>query len=310
MVATPIGNLEDLSPHAARILREADVIACEDTRRTAKLLAHLHVSKSCTSLHAHNEDRVGRLVLEIAQAHNQHVAYVSDAGTPGVSDPGARLAALAHDMGIPVFAVTGPSAWAAALSVAGFGYTASYFVGFLPRREQDCREVVLGALRVAPCQFIFFESPNRIAASLTRLAKWLEPSTRLCLCREISKVFESNRQCTLSNALATLEQEPLRGEFAVVVELKPTETVPRDSLLHQHRHDLSLSEHRPERTEEQGESSEVSLRTLGRLAATQRSPQESLRDVARELASQNPRFSSRAIYQAALDYLAQRAGDP
>ena len=306
MVATPIGNLEDLSPHAARVLQEADVIACEDTRRTAKLLAFLMVSKPCRSVREHNEVSAGMRLLDEARERHWSVAYVSDAGTPGVSDPGARLAELAHQRGIPVYAVTGPSAWAAAVSVAGFAATASYFVGFLPRRGQDCADVVRRALAIAPCQLVFFESPHRIGSSLERLARWLPASTRVCLCREMTKMFESNRVCTLADAVKTLEQEPTRGEFAVVVEIAATPPGPLLRLggataLADAGAPRTAADSMLGLTDAAAETTSPNLAILGRRALAESHATGSLRTAARNLAKAHPHFTSRDIYQAALN---------
>jgi 16S rRNA (cytidine1402-2'-O)-methyltransferase len=288
MVATPIGNLEDLSLRAVRCLTEADIIACEDTRHTAKLLAHLGLSKACVSIHEHNEQSAGERLLSRALEQGQTIAYVSDAGTPGVSDPGCRLAAMAHTMGIPVYAIAGPSAWASAVSVAGFAPPHHFFVGFFPRSPTESAALLRRVLTVAPCQLVFFESPHRVARTLELLQSHLPGHTRVCVCREITKVFESTRVFTLDQALNHLNTEPIRGEFVVIIEV--TSEVLEHSQLHPSAKSRDLNH----------VTDTLSLSQLADQALANRSAALTLRDMARHLAKAHPRFTSREIYQAAL----------
>jgi 16S rRNA (cytidine1402-2'-O)-methyltransferase len=287
MVATPIGNLADLSPRAAAALSEANIIACEDTRQTRKLLNHLGIKKPCISIREHNESTAGLPLLQSVLEEQLTLAYVSDAGTPGVSDPGAKLAEMAHHLGIAVYAVSGPSALASAISVTGFGQAHSYFIGFLPRKPQEIRAAIVKALRVAPIQLIFFESPKRIQPTIKVLAATLPSNTRICICREMTKLFESNRVLFLEDAQESLLKEPLLGEFAVVIDLVPLQADYMSAIQNQ-----AFSA---------PETSAPSLPELGFLAVTSRGAEQTLRDAARSLALKHPNHQARDIYQAALN---------
>ncbi|MEQ9336978.1 MAG: 16S rRNA (cytidine(1402)-2'-O)-methyltransferase, partial [Miltoncostaeaceae bacterium] len=169
VVGTPIGNLDDLSPRAAAALRAAGVVACEDTRRTATLLRHAGATAPMLALHAHNEAaRTEELVRRMAEG--EHVALVSDAGMPGVSDPGTRLVAAAAAAGIPVTVIPGPSAVTAAVALSGLGEGAGFvFLGFLPRRPAE-RASLAAELAALDRPAVAFESPHRLADSLAVLA--------------------------------------------------------------------------------------------------------------------------------------------
>jgi len=211
VVATPIGNLEDLSPRAQRILREVALIACEDTRHTALLCQRYAITTPRVSLHAHNEaKRVPELLERLARGES--LALVSDAGTPLVSDPGERLVRAALDAGIAVVPVPGPSAVLAALVASGFATRRFAFAGFLPRKGSE-RGETLAALRGFPGTLVFFEAPNRAADTLVDLHAALGPR-RVALARELTKRHES----VLRGQLGELSLEELRGELTIVVE--------------------------------------------------------------------------------------------
>jgi 16S rRNA (cytidine1402-2'-O)-methyltransferase len=211
VVATPIGNLEDLSPRAQRILREVAAIACEDTRHTALLCQRYDILTPRVSLHAHNEaKRVPELLERLARGDS--IALVSDAGTPLVSDPGERLVAAALDAGFEVVPVPGPSAVLAALVASGFPTRAFAFVGFLPRKGAE-RARTLAALAAFPGSLVLFEAPNRAAATLTDLERALGPR-RAVLARELTKRHES----VLRGRLGELALEELRGELTIVID--------------------------------------------------------------------------------------------
>lgn len=212
VVATPIGNLGDLSERAAAVLRAATLIAAEDTRVLRTLGTRVETSATALSLTEHNvEARIPRL---LEAAREGVVALTSDAGTPLIADPGARAVEAAHDAGIPVFAIPGPSALAAAVSVAGFGGSDVHFLGFLPRGQAERRRRLTEAAEAAET-LVFFESPRRLAAALADVAEALDDPA-VVVCRELTKVHEEAARGTAS-ALAERFRET-RGECTVVVD--------------------------------------------------------------------------------------------
>ena len=218
MVATPLGNLEDLTARALRILREADAIVSEDTRTTMKLLAPHEIRKP---LIAYFQDSPPRRTQEILDRlrRGEKIALVSEAGTPGVSDPGARLVDAALAEGIPVSPIPGPSALAAAASVCGFPVDAFHFAGFLPRKPGKRRKA-LRALAELEVTLFFYESPHRIADALGDMLAELG-DRRMTLCRELTKMHEEVRRMSLSQAVARFQGGEALGEFTVAVEGKP-----------------------------------------------------------------------------------------
>ena len=218
VVATPLGNLEDLSARALRILREVDAIVSEDTRTTMKLLSHHDIHKP---LIAYFQDSPPRRLEEILDRLRRggKIALVSEAGTPGVSDPGARLVDAALAAGIPVSPVPGPSAVAAAASACGFPVDAFHFGGFLPRKPGKRRKA-LRALAELEITLIFYESPHRIADTLEDMLAELG-DRRMTLCRELTKVHEEVKRMSISQALARFRGGEALGEFTVAVEGKP-----------------------------------------------------------------------------------------
>ena len=212
VVATPIGNLEDITLRALRILREVAIIAAEDTRRTAKLLSHYSISTPTTSVHAHNEHRRIQGLLDRLAAGDD-VALVSDAGTPGVSDPGRHVVAAAAERGFKVVAIPGPSAVMAALVSSGFHMDSFRFAGFPPRRSK-ARNEWLRRLADEPETIVFFEAPHRIRETLeaARLIFGIRPIT---LARELTKMHETLVKGPINEILPAVS-EP-RGEYTVVV---------------------------------------------------------------------------------------------
>jgi 16S rRNA (cytidine1402-2'-O)-methyltransferase len=211
VVSTPIGNLEDLSPRALRVLREVEVIACEDTRHTALLCQRFEIATPRVSLHAHNEARrVPELVARLARG--AQIALVSDAGTPLVSDPGERLVRAALDAGASVVPVPGPSALLAALVASGFAARPFAFAGFLPRRGAG-RARELAALAAFPGTLALYEAPNRAAQTLADLHAALGPR-RVALARELTKRHETITR----GVLGEVELDDPRGELVIVVE--------------------------------------------------------------------------------------------
>jgi 16S rRNA (cytidine1402-2'-O)-methyltransferase len=215
VVATPLGNLEDVTLRAVRVLREVALVACEDTRRTAVLLRAHGISTPTTSYFEHNERWKGARILEALRA-GRDVALVSDAGTPGISDPGYRLVRDARAEGLPVVPVPGPSAAVAALSVSGLPTDRFLFVGFLPAKSAARREA-LRALGGARETLVLYESPVRVTALLAD-AEELLGDREAFLCREATKVHEEYRRGRLSELRTRLEERgAIRGEIVLVV---------------------------------------------------------------------------------------------
>jgi 16S rRNA (cytidine1402-2'-O)-methyltransferase len=211
VVATPIGNLEDLSFRALRTLREVDLIAAEDTRRTSKLLAHYEIRKSMVSLHEHNEHREApRLAARLERGES--IALVTDAGTPGISDPGARLVRLARERHVPVSPIPGPSAVMAALSVSGFPADRFAFLGFPPRSGSARREWLAKA-KAEPSVLVLFEAPHRIRKTLDDLVD-IFGTRPIQVHRELSKINEELVIYTNNDAVRSVTE---LGEFVVVV---------------------------------------------------------------------------------------------
>ena len=218
VVATPIGNLGDLSPRALKILDSVDLIAAEDTRTTGALLAHFGVRKKMLSLHEHNEVEATADVLDQLRK-DRSVALVSDAGTPLVSDPGFSLVREARRTGLPVIAVPGPSAVVAALSIAGLPTDSFVFAGFLPARE-EARRHRLQELATEPRTVVVYESTHRILETVGALADVLGPERRVCLARELTKLFEESHAASAKELLRWLkaDENRQRGEFVLVIE--------------------------------------------------------------------------------------------
>jgi 16S rRNA (cytidine1402-2'-O)-methyltransferase len=217
VVATPIGNLADASPRALETLRSVDLVACEDTRTTRTLLARHGIATRSVALHEHNERRASAGLVEALRA-GKSIALVSDAGTPALSDPGAWLVREAHRAGIRVSPLPGPSAAAAAISVAGFIAPRFLFAGFLPA-TRAARRKALQALDL-PWPVVFYEAPHRIAETLGDLAERFGPARELAICRELTKKFEEVARLPLGAAAGWLGEraERSQGEFVLVLE--------------------------------------------------------------------------------------------
>jgi 16S rRNA (cytidine1402-2'-O)-methyltransferase len=215
LVATPIGNLEDITLRALRVLREADLIACEDTRQTGKLLAHFGIDKPMVSYHEHNEAaRTAELVAKLVS--DVTVALVSDAGTPLVSDPGYRLVTAAIGAGIPVVPIPGASAVLGALAAAGLPTDAFRFCGFLPVKTTQRRKV-FEQLRGEDCTLIFYEAPHRILESLEAIQAALG-SRPVVVAREITKVHEEFLRGTAREIHAQLAaRDAVKGEMTLLI---------------------------------------------------------------------------------------------
>jgi 16S rRNA (cytidine1402-2'-O)-methyltransferase len=216
LVATPIGNLEDMTFRAIRTLKEVHLIAAEDTRQTRKLLTHFEVATRLVSYHEHNKQASGpelvRLLLE-----GQSIALVSDAGLPAISDPGYDLVRMAVEQAVTVVPIPGANAALTALIASGLPTDRFTFVGFLPRDKKDLTKQLE---QLAPLQetLIFYESPHRIVKTLERMAEVWGSDRRLCMARELTKKFEEFARGTIAECLAHLAEHPAQGEYCLIAE--------------------------------------------------------------------------------------------
>jgi len=217
IVSTPIGNMEDITLRALRILKEADLIAAEDTRRTGLLLNHFGIEKPLTSYFEGNELKKGEVILSRLK-HGDRVALVSDAGTPGISDPGFRLIRAAIEHKIPVIPIPGPSAVITALSVSGLPTDAFFFKGFLPHKSKKRRDL-LKDLAEARETLIFYESPHRISETLKDVYEVLG-DREIVLTRELTKVYEEVLRGKVTEIQKQIESRTLKGEMTLVISGK------------------------------------------------------------------------------------------
>lgn len=222
VVATPIGNLSDITLRAIETLKNVEVIAAEDTRHTAGLLSHLGISKKMLAVHEHNEQQSAEKLLALLQAGDD-VALVTDAGTPGISDPGAIVVDVVREAGVKVAPVPGASAVIAALSASGITENGFYFHGFLPASGAARRKSLEG-LKPQNVTIVLYEAPHRIKESVKDLAAILGGDRRITFAREVTKTFETFHRCLLSDALNWLEADSnqQRGEFVLLIERAPT----------------------------------------------------------------------------------------
>lgn len=228
IVATPIGNLRDITLRALDILKSVDLVAAEDTRVTSGLLNAYGIQTKLHAYHEHNERAAAEALVRALQA-GKSVALVSDAGTPGISDPGAHIAAQARQVGIPVVPIPGASAAAAVMSVAGNVVGRWLFHGFLPHKAGERRRELQG-LRDLGVPILFYESPHRIAECVADLTEVLGPERRILIAREVTKLHESFHECALGEAAAWLagDDNRRRGEFVLLVSGAPP--LPEDDL--------------------------------------------------------------------------------
>ena len=221
VVATPIGNIGDISLRALQVLALADAVACEDTRNTAQLLARYGMAKPLIAAHQHNEREAAEKLIARLQA-GERIALVSDAGTPGISDPGAKIVDAVRDAGLRVTALPGASAAVTALSASGLTHDRFHFIGFLPTKPKQ-RENALADLRAMSATLVFYEAPHRIEETVASLVAGFEPARKIVFAREISKLFEEIHRCTLADAPAWLAADVHRhkGEYVVLLEGAP-----------------------------------------------------------------------------------------
>lgn len=216
LVATPIGNLEDITLRALRVLKEADVIACEDTRQTQKLLNHYGITTRTTSYHEHNEmTRAPELVLELEQG--SRIALVSDAGMPGISDPGYRLIALAIRHHVPVVPIPGASAFLCALAASGLPTDSFRFSGFLPAKRGQRRQM-LESVKDSPRTQVFYEAPHRVKESVEDIVEVLGAERHVVIAREVTKIHEEFLRGRAGEVLETLKSRAeIKGEITLLI---------------------------------------------------------------------------------------------
>lgn len=217
IVATPIGNLGDVTQRALEVLRSVDVIACEDTRHTRKLLFHYEITKPLVSYYEHNKISKGQYLLQLLH-NDKNVALVSDSGTPGISDPGFHIVRLALENGIKVIPLPGPSAITAALSVSGIPADRFIFQGFLPQKN-GARKKLLQKLRSYKKAIVLYESPYRIQKLLGQIQE-VFGDVELAVVREISKKFEEIINSRVTNLISHFSKNRARGEFVIIINTK------------------------------------------------------------------------------------------
>lgn len=226
LCATPIGNLQDITPRCVEILKSVDLIAAEDTRNSIKILNHFDIHTPMTAYHEYNRyDKADELVREILGGKS--VACITDAGTPGISDPGEVLVKKCADAGITVTSVPGACACVNALVISGLSTRRFRFEAFLPAEKRE-REEILGELKNETVTLVFYEAPHHLTATLQDLLKALG-DRRIALCKELTKLHESVYRTTLSEAIAHYETEPPKGEFVLVVEGKSREALKQET---------------------------------------------------------------------------------
>lgn len=233
VVATPIGNLQDITLRALDTLKAVDAIAAEDTRHTSGLLSHFGISKKLIAVHEHNEHQSAEKLLSQLNA-GESIALVTDAGTPGISDPGAVVVDLVRKAGVKVVPVPGVSAVIAALSASGIVQNGFMFHGFLPA-SGAARRKVLEALKTQTVTLVIYEAPHRIVDSIADMCAVLGGERRITFARELTKTFETIYSCNLSDAVAWLEADAnqQRGEFVLLIEaaaLKDAEEMPEETV--------------------------------------------------------------------------------
>lgn len=215
LVATPIGNLEDITLRALRILKDVDVIAAEDTRQTLKLLNHFEIKKPMTSYHEHNKGTKGDYIIQQI-LEGKDIALVSDAGSPGISDPGEDIVRQAIEKGIEVTMIPGPTASVAGLVISGLPTRRFVFEGFLPTNKKD-RKDRLRLLKDETRTIVIYEAPHKLTGTLKDLYKVLG-DRKIALARELTKKFEQIIRCTLKEAVDRYSEETPRGEFVLIIE--------------------------------------------------------------------------------------------
>ncbi len=217
LVPTPIGNLEDMTLRGIRILKEVDLILAEDTRTSSKLLSHFEIGNRLVSFHKFNEHKILKNIIDKLVV-GENLALISDAGTPGISDPGFLLVRECHNQNIKVECLPGATALIPALAVSGLPSEKFVFEGFLPQKKGRQKQIT--ALKEEPRTIVFYESPYRLIKTLTQLFEFWEEDRNCCVCRELSKLYEEVYLGTLSEAITHFEKGTIKGEIVIVVEGK------------------------------------------------------------------------------------------
>jgi 16S rRNA (cytidine1402-2'-O)-methyltransferase len=227
IVATPIGNLEDITQRALRILREVDMIACEDTRVTSHLLAYYEIRKPLVACFEHSSTAQVKRILDTLMSGSS-VAYVSDAGTPGVNDPGGKLIEAAVNAHVPIqiVPIPGASALTTAIAVCGFPMDEFVYLGFVPHKKG--RETMFREISTRATPSVFFESTHRIEKTLEALAKFLDPVRPLFIARELTKLHETLYRGTIEEVLTSLQSTSTKGEFVIIVGPTPKRVKDRE----------------------------------------------------------------------------------
>ena len=239
LCATPIGNLEDMTFRAVRILEEADLIAAEDTRNSVKLLNHFDIHTPMTSYHEYNKYEKGRKLVE-KMLEGSTVALITDAGTPGISDPGEELVRMCYEAGIPVTAVPGPAACITGLILSGLPTRRFAFEAFLPTDKKE-REAVLDSLRQEQRTIVLYEAPHRLVKTLKLLARTLGEDRRVSICRELTKKHETVFRSTLGQAVSYYESTEPKGECVIIAEGLSREQIEQEA--REKWEDMSIEDH-------------------------------------------------------------------
>lgn len=259
LCATPIGNLEDITYRVIRTLREADLIAAEDTRNSIKLLNHFEIKTPMTSYHEYNKIEKGQyLVAQMAEGKN--IALITDAGTPGISDPGEELVAMCYEAGIPVTSLPGASACITALTLSGLPTRRFAFEAFLPSDKKE-RTAVLGELSGETRTIILYEAPHRLVRTLEELAENLGPERRVTVLRELTKKHETAYRASLGDALEYYRQSEPKGECVIVLEGKSRKLIREEEV--KSWEEMSVERHM-EIYENQGMSRKDAMRQVAR----------------------------------------------
>ncbi|MBR1598689.1 MAG: 16S rRNA (cytidine(1402)-2'-O)-methyltransferase [Lachnospiraceae bacterium] len=248
--ATPIGNLEDITLRTLRVLKEADLIAAEDTRNSIKLLNHFDIKTPMTSYHEYNKYDKAKVLVEKMLA-GQNVAVITDAGTPAISDPGEELVKQCHEAGIQVTSLPGPSAFVTALTISGRETRRFCFEAFLPNEKSDKKErrAILEELSKETRTIILYEAPHRLIKTLEELSEVLG-NRRISLCRELTKKHEENFRTTIEEALEYYKENEPRGEYVLVIQGLSREELKEEEL--KELLDMTIKEHVSYYMEQQG----------------------------------------------------------
>ena len=224
LVPTPIGNLKDITLRALEVLNKVDIIAAEDTRQTLKLLNHFNIKKKLVSYHKHNEMSKGEDIINYLK-NGEHIAIVTDAGTPGISDPGAVIVTKCIEQGIKFEVLPGATAITTALVYSGLDTTRFVFRGFIPRENKE-RNILLDEIKDIKDTIIFYESPHRILSTLNLLKENLG-NRRIALCKELTKLYENITRGKIDDVINEIQDKNIKGEFVIVVEGKTKEEIER-----------------------------------------------------------------------------------